>query len=140
MQTKKYKITSDSDFERVALGTLKKVFSPTLFPRVLTNLKNDILRKNFENIIEFSQINEQNSQKFAKFTHTRCFDLGLFFLCRDDCYLLKIYDGNGYLAGGFVTNIFDLMLSFSDDEFLTEKTKVLSEYKKLNKKKILKQF
>ena len=140
MSIKKYIINDEFDLEKVALATLKKVFSPTLFPRVLTNLKNNVLINNFENLIDFVYVSEQKSQNFAKITHTKCFDLGLFFDFFDDCYILKLYDGNGILASSFVTNIFDKIFSLNKEDFLKEKNFVLNSYKKLNKEKLLKQF
>ena len=139
-KTKKYYIFCDEQFERVAVSALKKVFSPTLFPRILANLKNDILIKNLEKFSGFQVIFQENSQKFANFTHSRCFDIGLFFKKIDDCgkeYLLKIYDGTGHIAGDFVTNIFDKLLSISYDDFSREKCLIFNEYEKLDRSKLL---
>ena len=138
--TKTYHIFCDEQFERVAVSALKKVQNPTLFPRILTNLKNDTLIKNLQKYAYFCCFFEENSQKFANFVHSKCFDLGLFFKklhCTKAKYLLKVYDGTGHLAGDFVTNIFDKMFNISSEEFLREKLKILGEYEKLDISKLL---
>ncbi len=134
---KKYLISSNFDYEKVCYATLKKVFSVTLFPRVLFNIQNPAFEKNFAKKLDFECFFEQKFKNFAKKVHNFDFDLGIFFFENDKKNYIKLVDGNGKLAGSFVTNIFDNVFSMSKNEFQRFKTKIDYEYSKLDKTKLL---
>lgn len=130
-----YKIKKD-DFERVAFATLKKVFSPTLYPKVLTNIGDAEFLKMFDKMAKIDVFLPKNVQNFAQKVHFGNYDIGLYFSKRKNIFL-KIYDGNGLLAGSFVTNIFDDFLFCDDKKFLQKKCQLKRQYKNLNKQKLL---
>ena len=132
-----YRINSCQDYIKVAYATLKKVFSKSLYPRVLLNVKNSKIEQIFAKKCDFLCIFEQNSQKFAKKTHQQYFDIGLFFFQKNGDTYLKIYDGNGLVAGSFVTNIFDNFFALSKKELIEEIKKINTEYKSINAKNLL---
>ena len=132
-----YKICDSLDFEKACYGTLKKVFSQTLFPKILVNTQNHIFEKIFQKYAHFECFLMQNSQKFAKKVHLDCFDIGLFFFEIYGNLYLKIYDGNGYVAGKFITNIFDYVFSLDRVQFKNYKKEVEKMYKSLRSKKLL---
>ena len=131
-----YKIDDEIDFEKVAFATLKKVYSPTLFPKILTNNVDKKFLKFFEKMAQIDVFLPKNAQNFAKNVYFGDYDIGLYFVKRKQIFL-KIYDGNGLPAGNFVTNIFDDFLFCSFDEFLQKKKGIQSQYKKLKNKKLL---
>ena len=133
---KTYKIKTDFDFEKVAFATLKKVYSPSLYPKILTNNLDENFLKIFEKMAQIDAFLPKNAQNFAKKVHFGDYDIGLYFAKRKSLFL-KIYDGNGQLAGSFVTNIFDDFLFCDDNEFLHKKKQIKSQYKKLEHKKLL---
>ncbi len=134
---KKYIIKSDFDFEKICYATLKKVYSVSLFPRILINAQNGIFEKNFNKKAYFECFFTQKSVIFSKKVHRDCFDVGLFFCEKDKKTILKIYDGNGYCAGKSITNIFDFCLNLNVKEFQNFKKQIDESYKKLNRKKLL---
>lgn len=131
-----YKIKCDIDYEKVAFATLKKVYSPTLYPRILTNCFDEKFLKLFENFAQIDAILPKNAQNFAKNVRIKGYDIGLFFFNKEG-YSLKIFDGNGLLAGSFVTNIFDDMFTCSNEHFFKKKKEITTQYKKLKVKKLL---
>lgn len=136
MKNKLYEIKSISDIERVALATLKKTFSPSMLPRVLTNKSFDgldILSK----FTDFRLFETDSSQKFAQSVHSKNFDLGLFFLKIGVKLFLKLFDGTGHRAGQFVTNIFDGLFSLDGKLLSLQKDKILREYDSLNQNKLI---
>ena len=135
--SKIYKICDDLDLEKVCYATLKKVYSVTLFPRILLNIKNDIFNKNFKKKAYFECILGQKYHFFAKNVHLRCFDIGLFFYQKNKNIYLKIVDGNGFNAGDSVTNIFDFVFQLSEKEFKNYATQINNDYRLLKNKKLL---
>jgi|GEM_PF-4398286 len=133
---KKYKIINDIDFEKVVYATLKKVYSPTLYPKILTNVNNKQFLTIFEKYAQIDVFLPINAQNFAKKVHFGDYDIGLYFVKYKNLYL-KIFDGNGILAGSFVTNIFDDFLFCSNQEFDKKKFEITNQYKKLKNKKLL---
>ena len=134
---KLYKIKTDIDFQKVAVATLKKVFSVSLFPRVLTNLSSKQMEDIFSGRIELVCVNLQKSQKFAHMTHFSCFDLGLYFFKKSDVMFLKVFDGTGHLASSFVTNIFDKVFSLNIADLKAETLAIQKKYDTLDKSKLL---
>lgn len=154
--SKIYQLNSKLDFQKTAIATLKKVFSPTLFPRVLTNIQRQDFIKIFKKYAQICIFLPKNEQIFAKKTHLGNFDLGLFFFHQSNLskkiilnlsdltqeienktIYLKIFDGNGLPASSFVTNIFDDMFLCTDEQFEQKKQDVMDLYKGINKKKLL---
>lgn len=134
---KKYLIKNDLDFEKISIATLKKVYSATLFPRVISNIKNMTFKKNFAKNIDFECFFEQNLRIFAKKVHFFDFDLGLFFFEKHKKTYLVLVDGNGRCAGKTVTNFFDNVFAMDFVQFEKIKSQVKFEYKKLASKKLL---
>ena len=134
---KLYEIKTDEDFQKVAVATLKKVFSVSIFPRVLTNSISPTMQKIFSNRIELVCVNQLAIQKFAKMTHFSYFDLGLYFFKKDNNVFLKIFDGTGHSASSFVTNIFDKIFALNPDELLQETLAIQKKYDLLDKSKLL---
>ena len=153
-----YQIKDQSDFEKVAFATLKKVYSPTILPSVLTNIQNGKFKKIFKKYAQIDAFLAKNMQNFAKNVHFSNYDIGLFFYQKpnynkktiltlqdltsqnnkiNDILFLEIFDGNGLFASSFVTNIFDDMFFCTDEQFLQKKSQIENQYKKLNKKNIL---
>src|SRR5574344_209537 len=134
MKNKIYLI--NDEIEKVAYATLKRVFSATVFPRILTNCKVGI-----EDFIEgraFCKIClDKNYREMARLTHKKDFDIGIFFYKKDNKLLLKIIDGNGLTASDFTINIFDKFLLDEKLNFIYEKKLLDNTYKKLNTKKLL---
>ena len=137
MKIKKYEILSDIDFEKICYATLKKVFSPTLFPRVLSNYKNQKIEQIFTKKADFLCIFIEKSQIFAKKVHKKDFDLGLFFYSKNKKTYLKLYDGTGHIASSFVTNIFDNFFAMDKIDFEKEKKIIEKQYSKINKSKLI---
>ena len=133
---KKYKIIDDIDFEKVAFATLKKVYSPTLYPKILTNINKKQFLTLFEKYAQIDVFLPKNAQNFAKKVHFGDYDIGLYFVKYKNLYL-KIFDGNVILAGSFVTNIFDDFLFCNKEQFIQKKNDVSKQYKKLKHKKLL---
>lgn len=134
---KRYIVKDNFDFEKICYATLKKVYSTTLFPRILINIQNSVFDKNFQKKAYFECFFTQKSAIFSKKVHNCCFDIGLFFYKTKINYHLKIYDGNGLCAGKYITNIFDFCFSLNENEFVDFKKNIDKEYKKLNSKKLL---
>ncbi|HAJ77779.1 MAG TPA: hypothetical protein DCO89_01760 [Clostridiales bacterium] len=134
---KEYKINDDLDIEKVCYATLKKVYSVTLFPRILINIENGLFDKIFKKKAYFQCFLCSKQQIFAKKVHNCYFDIGLFFYKKRNKLCLKMYDGNGIMAPPSITNIFDFALSLNADEFLKYKKEINAQYGKLNKKKLL---
>ena len=136
MKTKKYEIKTKQDFIKMCYAALKKVYSPTLFPRVLANIKNKKIEQIFAKKADFLCIFEQNSQIFAKKVHNNNFDLGLFVYQKNKKTYLKLYDGTGHIASSFVTNIFDNIFSMDKILFQKEILQIEKQYSKINKSKL----
>ena len=134
---KKYLVSSNFDFEKICYATLKKVYSVSLFPRILINIQNDVFEKNFNKKAYFECFFTQKSVIFSKKVHKSCFDIGLFFYKKGSNLLLKIYDGNGFCAGKSITNIFDFCINLGMKEFEKYKKEIDKEYKKISRKKLL---
>ena len=134
-----YKIDCDINYEKAYYSALKKVFSVTLFPRILINANFKNFEKKLKKYADFIYFNAINSQIFAKKVHNGYFDIGLFFFKKANDTYLKVYDGTGHLAGTFVTNIFDKIFAMNNKEFELEKINIQNQYKSLNKNKLLKQ-
>ena len=134
-----YKIDCDINYEKACYSALKKVFSVTLFPRILINVNFKNFDKKLKKYAEFICFNAIDSQIFAKKVHNGYFDIGVFFFKKDNKTYLKVYDGTGHLAGNFVTNIFDKIFAMNNKEFELEKINIQNQYKSLNKNKLLKQ-
>ena len=137
MKIKKCHIKTNRDIQKMCYATLKKVYSPTLYPRVLLNYKNKEIEEIFAKNIDFLCIFASNSQIFAKKVHNDDFDLGLFVYEKYNKTYLKIYDGTGHIASSFVTNIFDRVFSMTDLEFEAEKKYIKKLYSKIDKNKLL---
>lgn len=135
--TKIYNIYSDVDFEKVAVSTLKRVFSVTLFPRVVSNIQNSVLTKNFAKNLDFECFFTENYANFAKKVHFGYFDMGIFFFKKQNKLCLKLVDGNGFPASSFVTNIFDYVFSLGQKDFENYKKNILMQYQSLDKNNLL---
>ena len=135
--SKIYKICDDLDLEKACYAALKKVYSVTLFPRILLNLKNDNFIKNFKKKAYFECFLEQKYQFFAKNVHLKCFDIGLFFYQKSKNFYLKIVDGNGLSAGDSVTNIFDFVFQLKGNDLINYTTQINNDYLSLKNKKLL---
>ena len=134
---KTYKIKNDFDFEKVCYAALKKVYSVTLFPRILINIENDAFDKIFKKKAYFQCFLCEKQHIFAQNIHNMCFDIGLFFYKKQNNLYLKLYDGNGLSASKSITNIFDFVLNLDLENFLKFKKEINNLYGKLNKKKLL---
>lgn len=132
-----YKIETKLDFEKVCYAALKKVFSVSLFPRILINIENPIFEKIFKKKACFQCFLCPKRNIFAKKVHFCDFDLGLFFYKNKQKTYLKVIDGNGLLAGKSVTNIFDYAIQLNIDQFKEYKKEINKIYNSLNKKKLL---
>ena len=64
--TKTYQIQNKIDFQKVAFATLKKVYSPTVLPRILTNIQNDYFIKIFKKYAQIDAFLPKNMQIFTK--------------------------------------------------------------------------
>lgn len=137
IMTKIYDICSDFDFEKVAVAALKRVYSVTLFPRVVSNIQNSVLAKNFAKNIDFECFFTQKYANFAKKVHFDYFDLGIFFFKKQDKLCFKLVDGNGLPASSFVTNIFDYVFSLGQKDFENYKKNILMQYQSLDKNNLL---
>ena len=137
MKIKKYQIKTSQDIQKMCYAALKKVYSPTLYPRVLLNFKNKKIEEIFAKKAYFDAIFISNSHFFAKKVHNTDYDLGMFLYQKKDKTFLKLYDGTGHIASSFVTNIFDRTFSMTDLEFDLEKKYIKKMYSKINKKKLL---
>ena len=156
--TKTYKINLQTDYQKIAIATLKKVFSRTVLPKILTNVFDENLSKIIKKYAQIDVFLPKNAQNFAKTVHLQCYDIGLYFeTTTKNCskkilmmtdfssfkkfdfqnLTLKIFDGNGLFASDFITNIFDDMLFADENTFQQKKKAVLNEYKKINRKKLL---
>ena len=135
--SKTYKIEFETDIEKVCYAVLKKVYSDTLFPRILINIESDAFYKNFKKKAYFQCFLCKNKQFFSKMVHNRCFDIGLFFFKKANNLYLKIYDGNGLMASFSITNIFDFVLNLNNKDFLKYKKEINLMYNKLNRKNLL---
>lgn len=136
MKIKKYVIQNKIDIQKIGYATLKKVHSPTLFPKVLLNFKNKQIEEIFAKKVHFDSFFISVSQIFAKKVHFSDYDLGLFLYQKKGKTFLKLYDGTGHLASSFVTNIFDKIFLMTDLEFDREMKAIDIIYEKTNKKKL----
>ncbi len=134
-----YKIDCKIDYQKAYYSALKKVFSVTLFPRILINQNFINFEENFKKYAYFECFEAKNSQIFAKNVHNSYFDIGLFFFRKQQNLYLKLYDGTGHIASNFVTNIFDKIFAMGDNEFIKEKLQIQNDYKSLDISKLLKQ-
>lgn len=137
MKSKIYQIKTELAYEKVCYATLKKVFSVTLFPRVLLNIQNPVFDKIFSEKLDFECFFTQKFNEFSKKTHIFDFDIGIFFFEKDKSLFIKLIDGNGLLAGSFVTNIFDKVMNMSQNEFEVYKKQIDDSFSKLDKNKLL---
>lgn len=137
MKIKKYQIKTEQDIEKMCYATLKKVHSPTLFPKVLFNFTNKKIDKIFSKKAHFDVFLQPNSQIFAKKVHFKDYDLGIFLLNKNGKTYVKLYDGTGHIASTFVTNIFDRMFAMTNLEFDCEKKIIDKLYSKTSKRKLL---
>ena len=137
MKIKKYELKTEQDFVKMCYGVLKKVYSPTLFPRVLININNKKIEQIFAKKANFLCIFEQNSQIFAKKVHNNDFDLGLFVYQKNKKIYLKLYDGTGHIASSFVTNIFDNIFAMDEVLFQKEVLQIEKQYSEINKSKLI---
>lgn len=137
---KVYLIESNFDFKKISYAVLKKVYSTTLFPRVLLNIQNSILSENFAKNIDFECFFCENLEKFKKSVHRMHFDMGLFFYNKNNTFNLKLIDGNGFVAGESVTNIFDYVFSLTSDGLKEYGKKILNDYNALDKSKLLREL
>lgn len=135
--SKIYIIETDFDFKKVCYATLKKVYSVTLFPRILINIENTNFEKNFKKKAYFQCFLCQKHNIFAKKVHLCDYDIGLFFYQKQQKTYLKVFDGNGLIAGKSITNIFDFFMQLNKLQFLEYKKQVNKIYNSLNKKKLL---
>ena len=134
MKIKNYEIKTKIDIQKMGYATLKKVHSPTLFPRILLNFKNQKIEEIFAKKANFDTILLSNSQIFAKKVHFANYDLGLFLYQKNNKIYLKLYDGTGHIASSFVTNIFDKVFAMTDLEFVKEMKAIDKLYAKISKK------
>lgn len=137
MKIKKYQIKTEQDIEKMCYATLKKVHSPTLFPKVLFNFTNKKIDEIFSKKAHFDVFLQPNSQIFAKKVHFKDYDLGIFLLYKNGKTYVKLYDGTGHIASTFVTNIFDRMFAMTNLEFDCEKKIIDKLYAKTSKRKLL---
>lgn len=131
-----YKIESEIDLLRAYIGTLKKVQSATIVPRILSNRNNKFF-KNQQKNLDFCLKNCKNSIKFAQFVHYGDFDIGLFYYNRNGKMLLKVFDGNGKIESDFTKNIFSQMFFLNDKQLILEKQNIEKIYKQNSHKKLL---
>ena len=134
-----YEIKSNLDLEKVSIAALKKVFSISLFPRIIYNIENPIFLKKIKKKADFQCFLCQNIKIFAKNVHFLDFDLGLFFFKKNKKLYVKIIDGNGIVAGKSVTNIFDYVFNLSENDFLKFKNEINALYKSVSKSKLLRE-
>lgn len=132
-----YIIKDDLDLKKVCYAALKKVYSVSLFPRILINIENGIFNKIFKKKAYFQCFLCEKHKIFAKKVHFSYFDIGLFFYNKQNNFYLKIYDGNGLIASNSITNIFDYALNLDKNNFCTYKKKINKLYNKLNTKRLL---
>ena len=137
MKSKIYEIKTSLDYEKVCYASLKKIFSVTLFPRILINTQNLIFDKNFAKKLDFECFFTQNYRNFAKKVHFSDFDMGIFFFSKFDKIFVKLVDGNGRAAGSFITNIFDNVMCMSNQKFEEYKNQIDKLYGELDQSKLL---
>lgn len=132
-----YYISKEDDFDKLAVGALKKVFSKTLFPRILANKDPFDFSKKFINLAEFGVFCTKNRQKFAKKVHMSDYDIGIFFFEKSSKNCFVVFDGTGQIASDFTTNTFDGVFCQNGTSFEIEKTQIFAKYARLDKKKLL---
>ena len=129
-------IKTKLDIKKVALATLKRVYSDTVVPRVLINSHIDSFIKHTNGTIFLCQI-DLPQNKFKSFVHDKNYDLGLFFYSDLGKNYVKIIDGTGRFACSRTVNIF-LDIFLKDKNQLKIENNLLK--KQLKTKKISKKI
>lgn len=132
-----YIISTEIDFQKVAFGALKKVFSKTLFPKILANKRNGFLKTQIGKFAQFDTFCTQNEQTFSRHVHLFDYDIGLFFFKENSRLCLKLFDGTGLEASDYTTNIFDGIFCLNNSEFQKEKSAIEKKYISLDASKLL---
>ena len=121
-------IKTKQDLKKVVIATLKRVYSDTVVPRVLTNCYIDDFIKLSNGTIFLCQIH-LDLNKFKNYVHNKNYDLGLFFCKINKKNVVIVIDGTGNFACTHTLNIFlDIFLKNSDEIKIIKKS-LKNQYK-----------
>ena len=127
-----YILQKKSDYKKIAVATLKRVFSPTVVPRVLLNGHLDYFIKHTCGTIFLCQLNDVPKAKFKQYVHKKNYDLDLYFYNCGKYTFVDIIDGNGNFASKHTLSIFDDIMLKSKRDVIDEFNLIIKTYKKLN--------
>lgn len=136
-QTKNnYQQNNKKFYKNIAVATLIKVYSKTVYPRVLTNYIDKSMQKLFKNRV-FCYKYSGLQKYFAKHVHINKYDIGLYFYKNKNNIYCKVYNGNGQIYDNTIKSVFDNIIFRNYKNYKKNKKNIKRQYKKTDKTKLL---